>query len=81
MSENGPAEVVDGLRDAAAAQKTPVYTLPSQASEYITRTAAHLRTMQTLSYFHSTISVKNNLVWNSQPLTEIPPYEISYSGM
>jgi polynucleotide 5'-hydroxyl-kinase GRC3/NOL9 len=79
MSEGGPLEVVNSLREAA--RKAPVFTLPSQLSEYTTRTAAHLRAMQTMSYFHLHSATKGNLAWNGEPLTDIPPWEIPYSGM
>jgi polynucleotide 5'-hydroxyl-kinase GRC3/NOL9 len=78
MSQDGPSDVVDSLRDAA--KSTPVLTLPSQGSEYTTRTAAHLRTMQSMSYFHLNSTRKSGLGWNGLPLTAIPPWEISYSG-
>ena len=78
MSQDGPAEVVNTLREAAKA--TPVVTLPSQISEYTTRTAAHLRTMQAMSYFHLDPTREAGLAWNRLPLTSIPPWEIMYSG-
>jgi polynucleotide 5'-hydroxyl-kinase GRC3/NOL9 len=78
MSEDGPREVVDSLKEAA--KSTPLYILPSQASEYTTRTAAHLRTMQYMSYFHLNADVKKGLAWNNAPLTSIRPWEIHYSG-
>ncbi|KAG0647163.1 Polynucleotide 5 -hydroxyl-kinase GRC3 [Hyphodiscus hymeniophilus] len=77
MSQEGPSEVVESLRDAAKA--TPVITLPSQVSKYVTKTAAHLRAMQSMSYFH-VISDKENLAWNVQPLSSMPPWEIRYCG-
>ncbi|CZR57485.1 related to GRC3 Protein required for cell growth and possibly involved in rRNA processing [Phialocephala subalpina] len=78
MSQEGPPEVVNSLKEAA--KSTPVTTLPSQVSEYTTRTAAHLRTMQYLSYFHVKPESHNGLSWNGLPLTSIPPWEIIYSG-
>jgi polynucleotide 5'-hydroxyl-kinase GRC3/NOL9 len=78
MSEEGPWEVIQSLREAA--KLIPVITLPSQASEYTTRTAAHLRTMQNMSYFHLDTSTKQGTVWNGQPLTSTPPWEIRYAG-
>lgn len=78
MSQDGPAEVVTTLREAA--KLTPVLTLPSQVSEYTTRTAAHFRTMQSMSYFHLETARKASLAWNSLPLTSMPPWEIKYSG-
>ncbi|ESZ96791.1 hypothetical protein SBOR_2792 [Sclerotinia borealis F-4128] len=78
MSKEGPAEVVERLQDAA--KKTSLITLPSQSSEYATRTSAHLRTMQSMSYFHLDSTNKNELAWNETPSTSIPPWEIKYSG-
>jgi polynucleotide 5'-hydroxyl-kinase GRC3/NOL9 len=78
MSQDGPSEVVEALREAA--KTTPVLTLPSQASEYTTRTAAHLRTMQAMSYFHLTPANQKVLTWDCRPLTSVPPWEIKYSG-
>ena len=78
MSQEGPLEVVESLRDAA--KTTPVLTLPSQVSKYVTKTAAHLRTMQAMSYFHIDPSNGKYLTWQSQPLSSVPPWEIMYSG-
>lgn len=78
MSKDGPSEVVESLAEAAAS--IPVTTLPSQTSEYTTRTAAHLRTMQYMSYFHMNSSKEKWLTWNTRPLTSMPPWEVSYSG-
>jgi len=83
MSQDGPSEVVESLREAA--KGIPLYTLPSQVSEYTTRTAAHLRTMQSMSYFHLDpksldTQRKEHLSWSGVPLTSVPPWEIRYSG-
>ncbi|KAH6682878.1 hypothetical protein B0J14DRAFT_574535 [Halenospora varia] len=78
MSDEGPHEVVSNLR--AAAKSTPVHTLPSQVSEYTTRTAVHLRTMQMMSYFHLNLNTSKALTWNNTPLSSMPPWEIRYSG-
>lgn len=78
LSKDGPPEVVNSLKEVA--KLTPVFTIPSQAGEYTTRTAAHLRTMQCLSYFHLKASSDSALRWSGQPLTSIPPWEIRYSG-
>ncbi|TVY55558.1 Polynucleotide 5'-hydroxyl-kinase GRC3 [Lachnellula cervina] len=77
MSQAGPPEVTASLKEAAKGK--PLITLPSQASEYTTRTAAHLRTMQSMSYLHLDPS-SNGETFNTQPLTSIPPWEIRYSG-
>ena len=78
MSQEGPWEVVESLRDAA--QAIPVFTLPSQVSKYVTKTAAHLRTMQSMSYFHITAADERKLTWSAQSLSSVPPWEIRYSG-
>ncbi|CCU75711.1 Protein grc3/RNA processing protein Grc3 [Blumeria hordei DH14] len=78
MSQEGPPEVVKSLQEAD--KSTSFITVPSQICETPIRTAAHLRTMQYMSYFHLEFSKKNSTVWNSQPLTSIPPWEIKYSG-
>jgi len=77
MSQAGPPEVTTSLKEAAKGK--PLFTLPSQASEYTTRAAAHLRTMQAMAYFHLDPSSKGEQ-FNTQPLTSIPPWEIRYSG-
>ncbi|KAG9237868.1 hypothetical protein BJ875DRAFT_480926 [Amylocarpus encephaloides] len=81
MSEGGPREVTESLQQAA--KSTPLLTLPSQASEYGTRTPAHLRTMQYMSYFHGRPGpylTANESSWTNIPLTSIRPWEIRYSG-
>ncbi|KAK5995657.1 Polynucleotide 5'-hydroxyl-kinase GRC3 [Cladobotryum mycophilum] len=81
MSEDGPAETVEGLRSATKKMFT---TLPSQPSEFASRTAAHLRTMSTMSYFHLTNSgssgMQTRLKWNPSPLSALPPWQVRYSG-
>ncbi|EKD15047.1 uncharacterized protein L3040_003753 [Drepanopeziza brunnea f. sp. 'multigermtubi'] len=78
MSLEGPWEVVSTLKDSA--KQSTFFTLPSQISEYTTRTAAHLRSMQAISYFHLASADSNELLWRGQPLTAIPPWEIRYTG-
>ncbi|QSZ31138.1 hypothetical protein DSL72_000701 [Monilinia vaccinii-corymbosi] len=78
MSKTGPSEVIESLQDAA--KTTALITLPSQTSEFMARTSAHLRKMQSMSYFHLDSTNKNELAWNGTPLTFIPPWEIKYSG-
>ncbi|KAM0257602.1 hypothetical protein ACHAQJ_004302 [Trichoderma viride] len=81
MSEDGPADVVEVLRGATRRRFT---TLPSQPSEFASRTAAHLRAMQAMSYFH--LQDQNNTSaglrssWNSLPLSSISPWQVGYSG-
>lgn len=79
MSQEGPDEVVSSLQEACTS--APVLTLPSQISEYTTRTAAHLRTMQYMSYLHLSPGAEASILsWTSQPLTFLPPWQIRYSG-
>lgn len=82
MSESGPNEVVEALRESCKA--TGFSTLPSQASQFTSRTAAHLRSMQTMSYFHAeyrgTNTGGNLLHWNPKPLTTVPPWQVNYKG-
>jgi polynucleotide 5'-hydroxyl-kinase GRC3/NOL9 len=78
MSQEGPWDVVESLRDAA--KDTAFLTLPSQVSKYVTKTAAHLRTMQAMSYFHIDPSSGKELTWQARPLSSVPPWEIKYSG-
>ncbi|RYP27015.1 hypothetical protein DL768_011352 [Monosporascus sp. mg162] len=79
MSQTGPAEAVDALQEAC---KTATFsTLPSQTTQYTSRTAAHLRAMQTMSYFHAETEVDQPLTkWNTNPLTTVPPWLVSYAG-
>ncbi|KAF5988200.1 polynucleotide 5'-hydroxyl-kinase GRC3 [Fusarium bulbicola] len=86
MSEDGPSETVDALRAAA---ETTFTELPSQQSEFTSRTAAHLRAMQTMSYFHlqelaltTTKQTDHNqrLKWNPSPLSFRPPLLVRYSS-
>ncbi|KAF4997371.1 hypothetical protein FGRMN_3956 [Fusarium graminum] len=86
MSEEGPSESVDVLR--AATEK--LFTeLPSQQSEFTSRTAAHLRAMQTMSYFHlqetapktpELPDVSPALRWNASPLSFRSPLLVQYSS-
>ncbi|EHK23558.1 uncharacterized protein TRIVIDRAFT_113809, partial [Trichoderma virens Gv29-8] len=81
MSEDGPADVVEVLRGAT---KRTFTTLPSQPSEFASRTAAHLRAMQAMSYFHLQEQKQTSSglrpSWNPSPLSSIPPLQVRYSG-
>ncbi|KAH9905889.1 hypothetical protein F4778DRAFT_769767 [Xylariomycetidae sp. FL2044] len=80
MSQTGPAEAVEALQEVCV--KSVFTTLPSQATQNTLRTAAHLRFMQMMSYFHAEVdrsSVETR--WNTTPLTTIPPWEVSYTGV
>jgi polynucleotide 5'-hydroxyl-kinase GRC3/NOL9 len=76
MSEDGPAESVDALREATNRDFT---TLPSQPSELTFRTAAELREMQAMSYFHIRQS-DGRVHWVDQPLSHLKPSVLAYSG-
>ncbi|KAI1080401.1 hypothetical protein F5B20DRAFT_111833 [Whalleya microplaca] len=82
MSQLGPVEAVESLQEVC---KTSSFsTLPSQNTQYTLRTAAHLRSMQTMSYFHSEPTgagiEKPPIQWNPEPLTAMPPWNVSYTG-
>ncbi|WKT39434.1 Polyribonucleotide 5'-hydroxyl-kinase Clp1, P-loop domain [Fusarium oxysporum f. sp. vasinfectum] len=86
MSEDGPSETVDALR---AATETTFTELPSQQSEFTSRTAAHLRAMQTMSYFHlqelalattKQTDITQRLKWNPSPLSFRSPLLVRYSS-
>jgi len=57
-----------------------VFTLPSQPTEYTTRTAAHLRTMLYMSYFHLNATNLGHRRWISTSITSMVPWEIKYTG-
>ena len=81
MSEDGPAETIEGLQ--AACKRTSFFsTLPSQQSDSGARkTAAQLRAMQTMAYFHTEgQGHTGHLSWNSSPLSMISPWRVKYSG-
>ncbi|POS87289.1 hypothetical protein EPUL_001516, partial [Erysiphe pulchra] len=78
MSQDGPPEVVESLQDVDKSIK--FVSLPSQTSENSSRTAAHLRKMLYISYFHLNSGPKNTLAWDIQPITSYRPWEIRYSG-
>ena len=80
MSTTGPEEVVDALNKAATQTNTALHLLSSQASNAATRTAADLRLMQTVSYFHLDEPENGNLRWNPYPLTSQPPLVVHYAG-
>nr|XP_036579556.1 Polynucleotide 5'-hydroxyl-kinase GRC3 [Colletotrichum truncatum]KAF6787164.1 Polynucleotide 5'-hydroxyl-kinase GRC3 [Colletotrichum truncatum] len=77
MSEDGPKESVEGLQTACKGTFT---MLPSQQSEFTSRTAAHLRSMQAMAYFHMRRLTSNQFTWDPLPLTTQPPLLVNYSG-
>ncbi|KND89342.1 Polynucleotide 5'-hydroxyl-kinase GRC3 [Tolypocladium ophioglossoides CBS 100239] len=81
MSEEGPAETVEALRNAT---KNALTTLPSQPAEFASRTAAHFREMQTMSYFHTLLGSGSEgtprLSWSPSALSSLRPLVVRYSG-
>ncbi|KAL2039430.1 hypothetical protein N7G274_007702 [Stereocaulon virgatum] len=80
MSVSGPEEVIDVLNKAASRTGIPLHHVNSQATEIPTRSAADLRMMQTLSYFHLDEPEWGNLRWNPCPMGNTPPLVIHYTG-
>ncbi|KMP01890.1 GRC3 protein [Coccidioides immitis RMSCC 2394] len=80
MSVQGPEEVILPLREAASEAGVPVTTLPSQPTEYATRSSAQLRSMQVLSYFHVLQNDANIPFWSDLPIQHHRTMSVSYSG-
>jgi polynucleotide 5'-hydroxyl-kinase GRC3/NOL9 len=80
MSEDGPDDTVDGLKSVCA--DIPFTSLPSQSSDFTSRTALHLRHMQAMSYFHvdPESSSGSAIQWDATPLASKPPILLQYSG-
>lgn len=81
MSEDGPEDTVEGIKSVC--NGTAAFTaLPSQSSEYTSRTALHLRHMQAMSYFHidAKKAARAGPQWDPKPLASDPPWLVSYSG-
>ncbi|KAK8082779.1 Polynucleotide 5'-hydroxyl-kinase [Apiospora saccharicola] len=80
----GPVDIVRSLQESM--QQGSFTQLPSQTSQNTSRTAAQLRTMQTMSYFHAENKSKPgntpniHTTWNLNPLTMVAPWQIRYSG-
>ncbi|QBZ60882.1 hypothetical protein PoMZ_07826 [Pyricularia oryzae] len=81
MSQEGPEETVEALREACLS-KMPLVLMPSQSSKYTARTAADLRIMQMMSYFHvdQPASDPEYLQWNTNPLASITPWAVKYGA-
>ncbi|PHH90549.1 hypothetical protein CDD83_3311 [Cordyceps sp. RAO-2017] len=81
MSEDGPTETVDALQGAT---KNNFTSLPSQPSEFKSRTAAQYREMQAMSYFHSVCDDGSGgpkrLSWSPHALSSVRPLVVRYSG-
>ncbi|KAF9891737.1 Polynucleotide 5'-hydroxyl-kinase grc3 [Aspergillus nanangensis] len=81
MSEKGPMEVVEPLGQAAHAAMVPLMTLPSQPTDFTSRSSAQMRSMQIQSYFHmcrpSEISTP---LWFDKPMSRVRPFHVAYAG-
>lgn len=80
MSTTGPEEVVSALEEATTRRDIPLHQLTSQVSDFPTRTAADLRMMSTMSYFHIDGFEIGDIRWNASPLTTIAPVVVHYAG-
>lgn len=76
----GPLEVVDTLQESASMAGTHFSTLKSQPTQNTSRSAADMRMMQTLSYFHLDEPEGRELRWNSSSITQILPLIVRYAG-
>ncbi|KAJ5608918.1 hypothetical protein N7528_009485 [Penicillium herquei] len=81
MSEKGPTEVVEPLSFAANEARVPMTILPSQPTDFVSRSSAQLRSMQIQSYFHSSHSTSaSNPLWSEMPLSRTRPIAVDYAG-
>ncbi|OQE28608.1 hypothetical protein PENSTE_c003G08448 [Penicillium steckii] len=81
MSEKGPYEVVEPLSLAANKARVPMTILPSQPTEFVSRSSAQLRSMQIQSYFHqSHPAALGNPLWSDTPLSRTRPIAVKYAG-
>ncbi|KAL3436527.1 polynucleotide 5'-hydroxyl-kinase grc3 [Aspergillus tetrazonus] len=81
MSEKGPAEVVEPLSQAASLARVPLTILPSQPTEFVSRSSAQLRSMQMQSYFHMAQPAgANHPTWLENPVSKNRPFRVRYAG-
>ncbi len=82
MSTSGPEDVIDTLQVATSRSNANFHQLASQSSDLVTRTAADLRIMQTVSYFHVSEMEGDchGIRWNPLPLIGVAPLVIHYAG-
>jgi polynucleotide 5'-hydroxyl-kinase GRC3/NOL9 len=78
----GPFDVIESLQ--ANFKSGALMQLPSQTTQYTSRTAAHLRSMQAMSYFHANhhTPTKSKFPpgWDPDPLSTVPPWQLAYAG-
>ncbi|KAJ5341234.1 Pre-mRNA cleavage complex II Clp1 [Penicillium brevicompactum] len=81
MSEKGPSEVVDPLGLAARQARVPMTILPSQPTDFVSRSSAQLRAMQIQSYFHMSHPTDlGTSLWSEEPLSRTRPLTVDYTG-
>ena len=80
MSREGPEEVVEAISETTSKAGMPLHLLSSQIVKLNTPTAADLRMMQTLSYFHLEDSERGQLQWNPSTISRMEPLTVSYGG-
>ncbi|GMG30149.1 unnamed protein product [Aspergillus oryzae] len=81
MSEKGPTEVVMPLGQAAQEAMAPLTILPSQPTDFVSRSSAQLRSMQMQSYFHMTRPTEiSNPLWLEKPISRTRPFHVHYAG-
>ncbi|KAI0414241.1 hypothetical protein F5X98DRAFT_366004 [Xylaria grammica] len=82
MSQTGPADAVEAIGGACNA--TRFSTLPSHPNQNSLRTAVHLRSMQTMAYFHAEPKAQENggdhFRWFERPLTALAPWQVRFRG-
>ncbi|KAL8676042.1 MAG: hypothetical protein Q9186_007397 [Xanthomendoza sp. 1 TL-2023] len=79
-STSGPSEVVDSISQATEEGNTRLHFLTSQPVEAVPRSAADLRAMQTLSYFHLDEPELGHIRWNATPIDDMNTLPVHYSG-
>lgn len=81
MSEKGPTEVVGPLGQAAQTAMIPLTILPSQPTDFVSKSSAQLRSMQIQSYFHMSHPMQlHNPVWLETPISRTRPIVVDYDG-
>lgn len=81
MNDKGPAEILEPIAETIIRLGIRLHTLPSQPTEFVTRSAAQLRTMQNISYFHTAaMAGSEQVLWNHQSIDVIDPLVVEYAG-
>jgi polynucleotide 5'-kinase involved in rRNA processing len=79
-TKGGPPEVSRTLGDVADKAGVAFHPLESQQPTTLTRSAADLRMMQALSYFHLDEPEGIHPRWSRSPLNEVAPTMVRYCG-